>query len=205
VYIEFIDLLRCPEPHEESQLVAALNRVDGRHVIEGKLGCPVCSAEYFIRDEVAIFDDTSAFPPAVLLDDNAAMRISAFLDLIAPGKIVLIAGDFTRVAASVAESSGARVIALNSPSSTHLIDDVAEIRASSRLPLASKSLDGIALDESHSTPELLTEAARLLKPGGRLYTKSSTPLPPQFRELAAGDKELVAELVGPLVSLKSRS
>jgi len=55
------------------------------------------------------------------------------------------------------------------------------------------------------TPELLTEAARLLKPGGRLYTKSSTPLPPQFRELAAGDKELVAELVGPLVSLKSRS
>ena len=44
-------------------LVAALNRVEGRHVIDAKLGCPVCGAAFFIRDEVAIFDDTAAFPP----------------------------------------------------------------------------------------------------------------------------------------------
>ena len=205
MYIEFIDLLRCIEAHEESQLVAALNRVDGRHVIEAKLGCPVCGAEFFIRDEVAIFDDTAAFPPPILVDDSYAMRISAFLDLITPGKVVLLSGDFAGVAASVAESSGARVIALNSSSPANLIDDVAEIRASSKMPLASKSLDGVALDESHSTPDLLTEASRLLKPGGRLYSKSSAPLPPQFRELAAGDKEIVAELVGDLVNLKSRA
>jgi len=205
VHIEFIDLLRCPEPHEESQLVAALNRMDGRNVIEAKLGCPVCGAEFFVRDEVAIFDDAAAFPPPVLLDDSYAMRISAFLDLIAPGKVVLVAGDFARVAASVAEASGARVIALNSPSPTHLIDDVAEIRAPSKIPLASKSLDGIALDESHSTPEFFSEAARLLRPGGRLYAKSRTTLPPQFRELAGSENETVAELIGDLVSLKSRS
>ncbi|MFN2602714.1 MAG: hypothetical protein ABR582_08175 [Gemmatimonadaceae bacterium] len=205
MYIEFIDLLRCPEPHEESQLVAAFNRVDGRHVIDAKLGCPVCAAEFFIRDEVAIFDDVTAFPPPILLDDSYGMRISAFLDLIAPGKVVLIAGDFARIATSVAKSSGARVISLNSPSAAHLIDDVAEIRASSRIPLASNSLDGIALDESHSTPDFLTEAARLLKSGGRLYKKSSAQLPPQFRELAAGDQEVVGELVGALVTLKSRS
>jgi SAM-dependent methyltransferase len=205
VYIEFIDLLRCIEPHEESQLVAALNRVDGRHVIEAKLGCPVCGAEIFIENEVAIFDDTAAFPPPILLDDSHAMRISAFLDLIAPGKVVLLAGDFARVAASIAESAGARVIALNSPSPAHLIDDVAEIRASSRIPLASKSLDGIAFDESHATPELLTEAARLLKPGGRLYVKWRGSLLPQFRELARSENETVAELVGDLVSLKPRS
>jgi hypothetical protein len=205
VYIEFIDLLRCPEPHEESQLVAALNRVEGRHVVEAKLGCPVCSAEYFIRDEVAIFDDTAAFPPPILLDESSGMRISAFLNLIAPGKVVLLAGDFARVSPSVAESSGARVISLNSSSPAHLVDDVAEIKASSKIPLASKSLDGIALDESHSTPELLADAARLLKPGGRLYSKSSVALPAQFTQLAAGDKEIVAELVGDLVSLKPRS
>ena len=204
MYIEFIDLLRCTEPHEESQLVAALNRVDGRHVIEAKLGCPACGAEFFIRDEVAIFDDTAAFPPPILLDDSYAMRISAFLDLIAPGKVVLLAGDFARVAASVAASSGARVIVLNSPSPGRLVDDVAEIRASSKIPLASKSLDGVALDESHATPELLTEAARLLKPGGRLYAKSRAALPPQFRELAESENETVAELIGDLVNLKPR-
>ncbi len=204
MYIELIDLLRCTGAHEESQLVAAFNRVDGRHVIEAKLGCPVCGAEFFFRDGVGVFDDTAAFPPPILLDDSYAMRLSAFLDLIAPGKVVLLAGDFARVAASVAESSGARVIALNSPSPTHLIDDVAEIRASSKIPLASRSLDGIALDESHSTPELLSEAARLLKPGGRLYVKSRASLPPQFRELAGSENETVAELIGNLVNLKLR-
>lgn len=205
MYIELIDLLRCTEAHEESQLVAAFNRLEGRHVIEAKLGCPVCAAEFFIRDEVAIFDDVVALPPPILLDDSYAMRVSAFLDLIAPGKVVLLAGDFARVAASVAESSGARVIGLNSPSPAHLIDGVAEIRASSKIPLASRSLDGIALDESHATPAFLTEAARLLKPGGRLYVKSRGSIPSQFRELAGSESETVAELVGDLVSLKSRS
>ncbi len=204
MYIEFIDLLRCTEPHEESQLVAAFNRVDGRHVIEAKLGCPVCAAEFFIRNEVAIFDDAAAFPPQILLDDGYAMRISAFLDLIAPGKVVLLAGDFARVAVSVAESSGTRVIGLNSPSPTPLIDDVAEIRASTKMPIASKSLDGIALDESHATPAMLTEAARLLRPRGRLLAPSSLVLSPQFSLLASDENEIVAEYVGDLVSLRAR-
>jgi SAM-dependent methyltransferase len=205
VYIEFIDLLRCIATHEESQLVAALNRTEGRHVIEAKLGCPVCAAEFFIRDEVAIFDDVAAFPPPILLDDSYAMRISAFLNLIAPGKVVLLAGDLARVAASVAESSGARVISLNSQSPTRAVDTVAEIRSSSKIPLASKSLDGIALDESHSTPAFFNEVARLLKPGGRLYVKSRAALPPQFRELAGSETETVAELIQELVSIKPRS
>jgi len=178
--------------------------MDGRNVIEAKLGCPVCGAEFFIRDEVAIFDDAGAFPQPTSLDDSHAMRISAFLDLIAPGKVVLIAGDFARVAAAVADSSGARVIALNSPSATHLIDDVAEIRASSKIPLASRSLDGIALDESHSTRDFFSEAARLLKPGGRLYVEWRGSLPPQFRELAGSANATVAELISDLVNLQPR-
>jgi hypothetical protein len=47
MHIEFIDLLRCPNPHEETWLVAALHRMDGRLVIDAKLGCPVCSAGVF--------------------------------------------------------------------------------------------------------------------------------------------------------------
>lgn len=204
MYIEFIDLLRCTEAHEESQLVAVLNRVDGRNVIEARLGCPVCGAVFFIRDGTAVFDEAVVVPPPVLRDDSDAMRISAFLDLTSPGKIVLIAGDLASVSPSVAESSGARVISLNAPSPVQAVDTVGEILADSKFPLASKSLDGIALDESHSTTELFGEAARLLRPGGRIYLKSRAALPPQFRELAGGHDEQVAELVGDLVNLKPR-
>ena len=182
-----------------------LDRMDGRDVIEAKLGCPVCGAHFFIRDGIAVFDDAVAVPPPVLHDDSDAMRISAFLDLISPGRLALIAGDFASASSSVAESSGARVISLNSPSPSHLIGGVAEIRASSKIPLASRSLDGVALDESHSTPDFFSEAARLLKPGGRLYVRSRGSLPPQFRELAGSENETVAELIGDLVNLKSRS
>jgi len=204
VYIEHIDLLRCPEPHDESQLVAAFNRMDGRHVIDAKLGCPVCGAEFFIRNEVAIFSEGESESRAGDGRGADAIRISAFLNLVSVGKTVLLAGDLANAASSVAETSGAKVISLNSPSPTHAADDVAEIRAKSRIPLASKSLDGIALDASHSTLDLFREAARLLKPGARLYAQYSGDLPPQFHELAGGDNEMVAELVGDLVTLKPR-
>ena len=204
MYIEFIDLLRCTEPHEESQLVAAFNRVDGRHVIEAKLGCPVCAAEFFISDEVAIFGDPPAALAQTSLPDDYPLRISAFLNMIPAGKVVLLAGHLATVSQAVSDAAGARVISLNSPSPTRLVDNVAEIRAGSKIPLASKSLDGIAVDESHSKPEFFSEAARLLRPGGRFYTHSRAELPPQFRELASGEKEVVAELVGDLVTLKPR-
>jgi len=204
VYIELIDLLRCTEAHEESQLVAAFNRVDGRHVIEAKLGCPVCGAEFFIRDGVAIFGDVTLGSPMIDTGGMYAFRISAFLALSEPGKTVLLAGRLANVSASVAETTGARVISLNSPSPTRMLDNVAEIRGASALPLASRSLDGIALDIAHTAPELLGESARLLRPGGRLYVTSRTNLPPQFTIIALEDDELIAELVGELVNLKSR-
>lgn len=203
MYIELIDLLRCPEPHEESQLVAALNKVEGRHVIEAKLGCPVCGAEFFIRDGIAIFGDALS-SKAHHSRDAVAIRISAFLNLISPGKTILLAGELASASASVAESASARVLSLNSPSRVRLLDNVAEIRAMPRLPLASKSLDGIALDQFHSTAEFFGEAAILLKPSGRLYARTKEKLPPQFHELAGDNEELVAEYIGDLVSLKAR-
>lgn len=202
MYIEFIDLLRCTEPHEESQLVAALNQLDGRHVIEAKLGCPVCGAAFYIRDAIAVFDEAVVVPPPVLHDDSYAMRISAFLDLITPGKVVLISGEFASASLSVAESSGARVVSLNSPSPVSAIDGVAEIRAWSRIPLASKSLDGIALDESHSTAMMLVEASRLLRPGGRLLASARARLSANFRELARDSQHVIAEYVGELMGLR---
>jgi hypothetical protein len=206
MHIEFIDLLRCPNPHEETWLVAALHQMDGRLVIEAKLGCPVCAAEFFIRDGVAIFAEEERADSTIQnsVDDDAAMRIAAFLDLTGPGKIVLLAGNEAAASESLTELADARVISLNRSFQAQRVreDRVAEIRAHLPIPLAPKSLDGIALDESHTTPQILAEAARLLRARGRLLAGGRATLSPEFRELARDDDHVVAEYVGELVSLR---
>jgi uncharacterized protein YbaR (Trm112 family) len=205
MHIEFIDLLRCPRPHEETWLVAALQQMEGRHVVEAKLGCPVCGAEFFIRDGVALFDDDDAIDAgAQPLGDDDVMHIAAFLNLTAPGKIVLLAGRLASASESLGERVDARVISLNSTSRTNItrLDRVAEIRAATPLPLAAKSLDAIALDDAHSTPQLLAEAGKVLRPRGRLVAGSEAELSAEFRELARDSDHVVAECVGELVTLR---
>ena len=54
MFVELVDLLRCPRPHEDTWLVAAAEAMSGRHIVRGTLGCPVCEAEYPIRDGVVL-------------------------------------------------------------------------------------------------------------------------------------------------------
>lgn len=204
MHIELIDKLRCPNVHEDSWLVAAFYEMDGRVVIEGKLGCPVCGAEYFIRSGVAVFEEadiSSEQSPANAPEPDSTM-IAAFLDLARPGMLALLAGECAREAEAVAELTGARIISLNSHSPLRGSNVVAEVRAVCPIPLAGRSLDGIALDRTHSTPAMITEAARLLRPRGRLLVRGEAQLSQQFHELARDGNQVVAESVGELVRLR---
>jgi uncharacterized protein YbaR (Trm112 family) len=204
MYIEFIDLLRCPNAHEDSWLVAAFYRMDGRVVVEGKLGCPVCGAEYFIRDGVAVFDEAGAQGDEPPDRDPApdGTSLAALLNLERPGMLALLAGDRAHDAQVVSELTGARILALNSLSRSRGSHAVAEVHAGLPVPLAAHCLDGIALDVTHATPAMLAEAARLLRPRGRLLVRGPARLSEAFRELARDSDQVVAEYVGELVSLK---
>jgi uncharacterized protein YbaR (Trm112 family) len=201
VHIEFIDLLRCPNSHEETWLVAAFNRMDGRDVREAKLGCPVCNGEYFIRDGVVHFGDgvTGARPAS---GDPA--HIAAFLNLTSPGKTILLAGAYAVHAAAIATIAEARVVSLNAGHPIQL-DQVAEIRSSDRIPLPANSLDGIALDEAHANAAILSEAVRVLRPGGRLLVPVSASLPASGHELGRDSDHIVAEKISEFVSLGRKS
>jgi uncharacterized protein YbaR (Trm112 family) len=204
MHIEFIDLLRCPNLHEDSWLVAAFYRLDGRSVVEGKLGCPVCGAEFLIQDGVAVFDDVRPQVQFASPDERASdgTLIAALLDLSRPGMLALLAGECARDAEAVSELTGARIVALNSPGRVFGSDGVAQVRARSPIPLAAQSLNAIALDETHATSTMLAEAARLLRPRGRLLLRGDAELSQQFHELARDSNQVVAELVGELVPLR---
>jgi hypothetical protein len=60
VFLPLIDRLRCLNAHQDTWLVASIDRVDDRDVLEGTLGCPICSAEYPIREGTVWFGEAAA-------------------------------------------------------------------------------------------------------------------------------------------------
>lgn len=217
MHIEFIDLFRCPLPHEETWLVAAFSQVSGRFVVEGKLGCPVCGAEYPIRSGVADFGDWSgitrnrpasegdaadASPPLAAAGDEEVMRVAAMLALSRPGMLVLLGGSMTPLAHHLSTLASVRVVTLNATSAdSEESEAVASIRVDAAIPVASRSVDGIALDARGISSVPVAEVARVLKPGGRLAAPVSLTLPASMREIARDDRHVVAESVGELVIL----
>lgn len=191
MFIPLVDILRCVNPHEETWLVASIERADDRFIIEGTLGCPACLAEYAIRDGVVYFTETRMETPNVNPDDSAAMRLAAALDLTEPRKTALLQGSWGAHAQLVRGFSPAQLVLLNPPSGTTSGDGVSVI-VSDKVPLAQQSIDAMAVDDSFG----LTAAATLpaLKRGGRLLAPISTPMPHGFNELARDDEVWVARV-----------
>ena len=115
MFIELVDALRCPRPHEESWLVLAATRLEARHVREGALGCPVCRAEYPIRDGIADFSldmprnaaDRTRSAGEGSIQDVGAGDLAALLDLgDALGFVVLVGAWGHRADALLAEIEG---------------------------------------------------------------------------------------------------
>jgi uncharacterized protein YbaR (Trm112 family) len=204
MYIELIDLLRCPKEHADSWLVAAFNLMDGRFVIEGKLGCPVCSATYFIRDGLVDLREEGDQHAAVSRsqahpDDESAIRAAALLGLTKPNSIVVLAGGSANLSDQISEIGEARVLVVNPRTAVHESERVALILADDRLPFAPGSIDGIIIDEA--TTVFGKDAARVLRQGGRLVAPAGTDLPAGFRELARDYDQVVAESIGELITL----
>jgi uncharacterized protein YbaR (Trm112 family) len=199
VFIEMIDLLRCPREHEETWLVAAFSEMDGRFVVEGKLGCPICKASYDIVDGVACFggEISEAFAPNVSAE--SVMRTAALLNLMRPGLLVVLCGSEASAAEDLSQLAQCRVIAMNPAANIEDTDHVGTIVTTDRIPLATASVDAIAIGDCHS---LLTDASRVLRPSGRLTISAETELPPGFRELARDDQQIVAEAMGPLLAIQ---
>lgn len=212
MFIELVDLLRCPRDHEDSWLVAAIHERAGRDIVKGALGCPVCMAEYPIENGVAVFGE--GIPPSAEhargaydeSDDDAAMRCAALLDLFDPGGAVILGGRWGRVARALLDISRTGILLVAPPPGILAPGDtISSIQVGERLPVAAGSIRGIALDERTSAPSLVASAARALKAGGRMVLPVAAALPPGVIERARDDVYRVGEAeaaTGTLVPLR---
>ena len=207
MFIELVELLRCIRAHDESWLVAAIEELADRSIIRGKLGCPVCQAEYPVANGVADFSGGhgSATHRARPLGDptDVAMRAGAFLGLAESTGAVILGGSWAAGASDLVESTEARVFAANH-SGSQTNNGVGQILVGVQLPFAASSCAGVALDDSFSA-ETLTSAIRVIRPGGRIVAPATLSRPATLELLAEDDEWWVARKPPELTTLRKGS
>ncbi|HUF26921.1 MAG TPA: hypothetical protein VMM18_08075 [Gemmatimonadaceae bacterium] len=219
MFIELIDSLRCPNRHEDSWLVGAFDRLQEREVLTGRLGCPICRAQYEIVDGIVRFDPPVAAPVDDPHESEAApgaddaLRLAAMLDLASPGGLIVLAGEWTRIGVALAAFADSRLLLLNAPES--VAESVARrsglsaVICRGAIPVAPGSCRGIALGSGEETARLANSAVGALRAGGRLVAPVTVDVPEGIAELARDASLWVgARVAGPppaLVPLGGRS
>jgi len=213
MFIELVDSLRCVEPHEDTWLVASVSRMNGRHIMTGMLGCPLCRREYPIRDGVAWFAGRSegAEPadltrPAEAADPELVTRAAALLGLSDAGGIVVLGGHWVDCANPLAELGPAHVIILDALPPSGSAQEVSAVVIGDRLPFAPGTVRGVALGTPSSTPARVASAAQVLRPRGRLIAPAAVDRPAEVTELARDAADWVAErgaTASPPIPLRS--
>jgi len=194
LFIELTEILRCPNSHPESYLVAAPIVMDGRRIVRGVVGCPECKAEFPIVDGVAYFGPPAPPAPAVLSPAYDVEGLAAFLNLSGPGGYAVLAGATARFgAAIVAVVPGVHFVAVNPPPGVAPSPMLSLLRAPRGLPLKSASVRGVALGADLTAEPWPGEAARVLLPGLRLVVEDERASSEGLTELARGAGLLVGE------------
>jgi uncharacterized protein YbaR (Trm112 family) len=208
MFIELVETLRCPTPHEESWLVLAAGRMAARHVVDGTLGCPVCKAEFPIRNGVVDFRRLPAAQaaPSHPGDPEQAMRLAAFLGLDDALGYALLMGEWGAHALELRGLVECPLILCDPPADVDAAPGLSILRTDGPVPLAAGSARATALDAGAGT-ERISSAVRATRAKGRMVARASVDLPEGVRELARDDREWVAErepAASPLVTLRTR-
>lgn len=185
MFVEIVDALRCPRPHEESWLVLAARRTEERHVLEGTLGCPVCRAEYPIHDGIADFTADAPVDRSATGALNAlspADHLAAMLNLgDALGFAVLVGAWGARADELVELLDAPPLLLVEPPAGVKMGHGLSGIRAGATLPLATGAARAVATDSVD--PARVAEAARVTRVGGRLVAPAESRVPEGVREL----------------------
>ena len=201
MFIELTDQLRCPVDHAESFLVLIPDAMEGRRVVRGTLGCPLCRAEYRIEDGVADFRGTAPTQrrvdhPAVSRPDAEALL--AFLALQGPGGYVGLVGEACRQADGLAELLPGVHMALVNPPVGMLAGAASSILWAPSLPFKARSLRGIVLGQPESAEaSWQADAVHAVLPGLRAVGEGTGPVLQGFEILGAAEGWWVGRTLTP--------
>ena len=202
--LALVDQLRCTGSHVESWLVARADVVEGRRMVQGVLGCPVCQVEREVRagvvrwtpDASVATDGAAARDP----DGAAVMRMGALLGLTDGAGLFVLCGPAASVAGGLSGLADVALLLLDPP------DDRAApfatvVRGAPGMPLARGAAHGIAIGAPFDGPGQIASAVLTLTRGGRLVATAQLAVPPGIRELARDATHWVGEREADVVTL----
>ena len=211
MFIELIDLLRCPKPHDDTWLVASFKNVSNRFVETGMLGCPICSAQYPIENGVADFSGGLSSAPsdeqratAGHRREELATRAGAVLDATEPGATVVLGGVWSYAAEDLSGLAEVRVFALNPAPGVKETPMVGLLRVAAEIPLATDSCLGVAVDAWFDA-SIVPAALRVVRPGGRVVGPTNVPPPAELAILAQDEEYWVARKTPVIIPLRRAS
>jgi hypothetical protein len=184
--IDLTDHLRCPSDHAEAFLVLLPDRMEGRDVVAGHLGCPVCGWSTDWQDSVPRFGAGHEAAGRFPLDAEGA---AALLGLGGPGGWVGLAGSAGTLAPALQQSlEGVSLVAVNPPADLAVGTGLSLLRAD-RWPLKRHALRGVLLGEDALA--WWRDAIGSVLPGLRLV--GAGPAPEGLDVLAATDGVWLAQ------------
>jgi uncharacterized protein YbaR (Trm112 family) len=192
VFLPLVDVLRCPNAHDETWLVASIDAARDRDIVDGTLGCPSCLAEYPIRDGVVHFATEVQRAAYRSPSEDDAVRLAAVLDLTDARMTAVLHGEWGAHAPLVVGLSPAQLLLVNAAEGVASGDGVSLVVAATA-PLANQSVNAAAFDASASEAMIASLAASV-RPGGRLLGPANAAIPAGFTELARDAEIWVAEL-----------
>jgi len=192
MFIPLVDMLRCIRPHEDTWLVASIDRAEDRDIIEGTLGCPSCLAEYPIHDGIVQFDAQVARPEYRPPSENDVVRLAAALDLVDPHMTAVLHGVWGAFAPMIRGLSPVALILVN-PSEGIASGDGVSIVLSPTAPIATASVTAIAVDAG-ANGAMIASLARGLRGGGRMVGAVTMALPDNMVEITRDHELWVARL-----------
>ncbi len=185
MFIELTDHLRCPADHVESFLVLLPDRLEGRSVRSGQLGCPICGRTFELTNGVLDLGDAALAPLPSALDAEA---ITALAGVNGPGGYLVLVGSPAAAWSEIAAlNRGVALVAVNPPGG---IEDqgLLSVLRGSRLPLKSRTVRGAVLGKPFGgDPHWVSEAARVVLPGLRVVGEGPDPASELLELMASAD------------------
>jgi uncharacterized protein YbaR (Trm112 family) len=200
MHILITDLLTCPRCGPELGLILLADRVDGRRVLEGRLGCSNCREMYEVADGTADLRTAEGADGEGRGGPDEAVRLAALLGLTGEGGTVLVAGPGAELAPGIAALvPGAEVVALTRA----LIaagdePGVSRVAGGPGIPFRDGRLRGVALTGPAAAETPPEEALRAVAPGTRVVLD---PAPEGAADaLRAAGAEVLLEQEGVVVA-----
>ncbi|MFQ5551607.1 MAG: hypothetical protein ACE5FJ_10270 [Gemmatimonadales bacterium] len=204
MFIELAEHIRCPADHAAAHCVVAPDVIEGRRIVAGTVGCPVCRREYHIaggRVNCGTQDrqrggGANAGGDARWTADRDG--VPALLGLDSPGGYVVLYGGAALLASALARSmEGIHFVGVNAPSDLEESESLSLIDCRDTVPLASAFARGACVGSEPLSDRRLAQVGGLVLAGQRLVVPSEGVSVAGYEELATAPGMWVGRRVSP--------